>query len=151
MKRKYEGTITSLKREVTTLENEAAKQDKDFKADREHCYDLIAQMEEEMQQLQNQHLHDTQVLEGRNQQVGRLLQEKGRIQERIRTIADYIIVKCQACEDMTHTTFFAAVMTFVRQIKSDLERLQRDLAYRSVERPNDVPWALGEFEALMYS
>ncbi|XP_070007730.1 uncharacterized protein [Nicotiana sylvestris] len=78
MKRKYEGTI-SLKRKMTTLENEAAKQAKDFKADREHCYNLVAQMEEEMQQLQNQHLHDTQVLEARNQQVGHLLQEKGRI------------------------------------------------------------------------
>ncbi|XP_070022296.1 uncharacterized protein [Nicotiana sylvestris] len=76
MKRKYEGTITSLKRKMTTLENEVAKQAKDIKADREHCYDLIAQIEEEMQQLQNQHLHDTQVLEARDQQVGRLLREK---------------------------------------------------------------------------
>ncbi|XP_070029962.1 uncharacterized protein [Nicotiana sylvestris] len=59
MKRNYEGTITNLKRKVTTLENEAAKQAKDFKADREHCYDLMAQMEEEMQQLQNQDHHDT--------------------------------------------------------------------------------------------
>ncbi|XP_070008193.1 spindle pole body component 110-like [Nicotiana sylvestris] len=42
MKRKYEGTITNLKRKLTTLENEAAKQAKDFKADREHCYALIA-------------------------------------------------------------------------------------------------------------
>ena len=46
-----------------------------------------------MQQLQNQHLHDTQVLEAGNQQVGRLLQEKGRIRERIRTIVDCIIMK----------------------------------------------------------
>ncbi|XP_070004720.1 uncharacterized protein [Nicotiana sylvestris] len=53
MKRKYEGTITSMKRKMTTLENEVAKQAKDFKADREHCYDLMAQMEEEIQQLQN--------------------------------------------------------------------------------------------------
>ncbi|XP_070009768.1 spindle pole body component 110-like [Nicotiana sylvestris] len=50
MKRKYKGTITSVKRKIVTLENEAAKQTKDFKADREHCYDLMAQMEEEMQQ-----------------------------------------------------------------------------------------------------
>nr|XP_016472464.1 PREDICTED: TNFAIP3-interacting protein 1-like [Nicotiana tabacum] len=72
----------SLKRKMTTLDNEAAKQAKDFKADREHYYDLMGHMEEEMQQLQNQHLHDTQVLEARNQQVGHLLQEKGRIRER---------------------------------------------------------------------
>ncbi|XP_070005719.1 uncharacterized protein [Nicotiana sylvestris] len=50
MKRKYEGAITSLKRKMTTLENEAAKQARDFKANREHCYDLMARMEEEMQQ-----------------------------------------------------------------------------------------------------
>ena len=49
MKRKYEGTITNLKRKLTTLENEVAKQAKDFKADRGHCYVLMAQMEEEMQ------------------------------------------------------------------------------------------------------
>ncbi|XP_019259385.1 PREDICTED: uncharacterized protein LOC109237526 [Nicotiana attenuata] len=114
MKRNYEGTITSLRRKVTTLEDEAAKQAKDFKADREHCYALMARMEEEIQNLQNQHLHDSQVLEARNQHIGRLLQEKGRIRERIRTIADYITMKCQACEDMTRSTFFAAVMTFVR-------------------------------------
>ncbi|XP_070015579.1 uncharacterized protein [Nicotiana sylvestris] len=36
MKRKYERAITSLKRKMTTLENEAVKQAKDFKADREH-------------------------------------------------------------------------------------------------------------------
>ncbi|XP_070028993.1 uncharacterized protein [Nicotiana sylvestris] len=49
MKRKYEGTITSLRRKVTTLENEAAKQAKDFKVDREHYYDLMARMEEGIQ------------------------------------------------------------------------------------------------------
>ncbi|XP_070030808.1 uncharacterized protein [Nicotiana sylvestris] len=148
MKRNYEGTITSLRRKVTTLENEAAKQAKDFKADREYIYDLMAQMEEGMQQLQDQHLHDSQVLETQNQQIGRLLQEKGRIRERIRTIAEYITMKCQACEDMTRTTFFAAVTTFVRQVMRDLERLQGDLAFRPAARPNDVPRAPG---ALMYS
>ncbi|XP_070025351.1 uncharacterized protein [Nicotiana sylvestris] len=141
LKRKYEGTITSLRKKVTTLDNEAAKQAKDFRADKEHYYDLMAHMEEEIQQLQNQHLHDSQVLEDRNQQIGRLLQEKGRIRERIRAIADYITVKCKMCEDMTRATFFAVVMTFVRQIMSDLERLQGDLAYRLAARPNDVPRA----------
>ncbi|XP_070002442.1 uncharacterized protein [Nicotiana sylvestris] len=148
MKRNYEGTTTILRRKVTTLEIEAAKQDKDFKADREYCYDLMAKMEEGMQQLQDQNLHDSQVLEAQNQQIGRMLQEKGRIRERIRTIAEYITMKCQACEDMTRTTFFAAVTTFVRQVMHDLERLQGDLAFRPSARPNDVPRAPG---ALMYS
>ncbi|XP_019241641.1 PREDICTED: uncharacterized protein LOC109221627 [Nicotiana attenuata] len=39
-------------------------------------------------------------------------------------------------------------MTFVRQIMSDLERLQGDLAQRPVARPNDIPRAPG-VEALM--
>ncbi|XP_070013723.1 uncharacterized protein [Nicotiana sylvestris] len=138
MKRNYEGTITILRRKIATVENEAVKQAKDFKTDREYCYDLMVQIEEGIQQLQNQHVHYSQVLEARNQQIGRLLQEKGRIRERIRTIADYITMKCQACEDMTRTTFFAAVMTFVRQVISDLERLQGDLAFRPTARPNDV-------------
>jgi len=75
MKRKYEGTIANLKRKLITLENEADKQARNFKADREHCYALMAQMDEDMQQLRNQNHHDTQVLEARNQQIGRLLQE----------------------------------------------------------------------------
>ncbi|XP_019265868.1 PREDICTED: uncharacterized protein LOC109243399 [Nicotiana attenuata] len=71
----------------------------------------------------------------------RLLQEKGIIRERVRAIADYIVMKCQKCEDMTRTTFFVAVMTFVRQIMSDLKRLQGDLAHRPVARPTNVPRA----------
>ncbi|XP_075093098.1 uncharacterized protein LOC142172922 [Nicotiana tabacum] len=55
---------------------------------------------------------------------------------------------CHICEDMTHTTFFAAVMTFVKQIMNDLDRLQRDLAHRPVARPNDVSRAPG---TLIYS
>ena len=89
-----------------------------------------------------------QTLEARAQHIGRLLQEKGIIRERIRNIADYVVMKFQICEDMTRTTFFAAVMTFVKQIMSDLDRLQRDLAYRPVARLNDVPRAPG---ALMFS
>ncbi|XP_070013127.1 uncharacterized protein [Nicotiana sylvestris] len=49
LKRKYEGTITDLKKKLTTLENEVAKQARNFKAEREHCYDLMSQMEEDMQ------------------------------------------------------------------------------------------------------
>lgn len=150
MKRKYEGTVTDLKRKLTTLENEAAKQSRNCKAEREHCYALMSQMEEDIQQLESQNHHDTQGLEAQNQQIGRLLQEKGIIRERVRAIADYIVMKCHECEDMTRTTFFAAVMTFVHQIMSDLERLQGDLAHRPVVRPNDVPQAPG-VEALIYS
>jgi len=134
LKRKYEGTVTNLKKRLTTLENEMAKQAKNFKAEREHCYALMSQLEEDMQQLQGQNHHDAQVLEARSQQIGRLLQEKGIIRERVRAIADYIVMKCHECEDMTRTIFFAAVMTFVRQIMSGLERLQGDLAHRPVAR-----------------
>jgi len=124
------------------------KQAKDFKIEREHCYMALAQLEIDLQQLQEQNHVAKQTLEARAQQIGRLLQGKGVIREKIRNIADYIVMKCQICEDMTNTTFFAAVMTFVKQIMSDLDRLQRDLAYRPAARLNDVPWAPG---TLMYS
>ncbi|XP_070026068.1 uncharacterized protein [Nicotiana sylvestris] len=58
---KSEASLAKVRAQLA--ENAKAKQAKDFKADREDCYDLMAQMEEEMQRLQNQHLYDTQVLE----------------------------------------------------------------------------------------
>ncbi|XP_019259543.1 PREDICTED: uncharacterized protein LOC109237668 isoform X2 [Nicotiana attenuata] len=152
LKRKYDGEVANLKKNLTTLENEMAKQTKNFKTETEHCYALMSQLEEDMQQLQDQSHHDTQVLEARSLQIGRLLQEKGIIRERVRAIADYIVRKCHECEDMTRTTFFATVMTFVRQIMNDLDRLQGDLAHRPVARPADVPRAPGVvLEALLYS
>ncbi|XP_070002923.1 uncharacterized protein [Nicotiana sylvestris] len=51
LKRKYEGTVTDLKRKLTTLENEISKQAKNFKAERKHYYALMSQLEEDMQQL----------------------------------------------------------------------------------------------------
>ncbi|XP_070002767.1 uncharacterized protein [Nicotiana sylvestris] len=151
LKRKYEGNTTNWKKRLTYLENEMAKQAKNFKAEREHCYALISQLEKDLHQLQEQNHIAEQILEARTQQIGLLLQEKSIIKERIKTIADYIIMKCHKCEDMTRTTFFAAVMTFVRQIMSDLECLQGDLVHRPMERPTDVPRAPRAVEALMYS
>ncbi|XP_070007697.1 uncharacterized protein [Nicotiana sylvestris] len=42
LKRKYEGTVTTLKKRLTTLENEMAKQAKNFKVEMEHCNALMA-------------------------------------------------------------------------------------------------------------
>ncbi|XP_019257828.1 PREDICTED: uncharacterized protein LOC109236053 [Nicotiana attenuata] len=92
---------------MNTLEDKAARQDQEFQAEREQCYRLMAEMEKEIKLLQDHHFHDSQVLEARNQQISRLLQEKGQIRERIRGIADYIAMKCQADERMGRTTFFA--------------------------------------------
>lgn len=64
------------------------------------------------------------MLEARSQQIGRLLQEKGVIRMKIKEIADYVAMKCHECEDLTRSMFFAAVMTFVRQVIDDLEYLQ---------------------------
>ncbi|XP_070023431.1 uncharacterized protein [Nicotiana sylvestris] len=139
LKEKYDNEVVGLKKRVIATENKMIKQAKDFKVEREHCYTILAQFEKDLQQLQEQNHVAEQTLEARAQQI----QEKGVIRERIRTIADYIVVKFQACEDMTCTTFFAEVMTFVKQIMSDLDRLQRDLAYRPALRPNDVPRAPG--------
>lgn len=91
------------------------------------------------------------MLEARAQQIGRLLQEKGVIRMRIKEIADYVVMKCHECEDMTKSMFFASVMTFVRQVMVDLDHLQEDIARRPVQRPADVPQAPGvPVEALMY-
>nr|XP_009798215.1 PREDICTED: uncharacterized protein LOC104244481 isoform X2 [Nicotiana sylvestris] len=152
LKRKYDGEVTNLKKKLTTLENEMAEQTKNFKAEREHFYALMSQLEEDVQQLQDHSHHHTQVLEARSQKIGCLLQENGIIRERIRAIANYILMKCHECEDMTRATFFATVMTFVRQIMNDLDLLQGDLGHRPMARPTDVPRAPGVvLKALMYS
>lgn len=148
MKEKYNDEVTGLKKRVIATENKMIKQAKDFKVEREHCYTTLAQLEIDLQKLQEQNQVAERTLEVRAQHIGRLLQEKGVIRERIRNIADYIVIKCQICEDMTRTTFFKAVLTFVKQIMSDLDRLQRDLAYRPTARPNDVSRAPG---TLIYS
>lgn len=73
-------------------------------------------MEKEIKLLQDHHFHDSQVLEAHNQQIIWLLQEKGRIREGIRGIANYIVMKCQASEQIGRTSFFATVMIFVHQV-----------------------------------
>ncbi|XP_019251239.1 PREDICTED: uncharacterized protein LOC109230170 [Nicotiana attenuata] len=133
LKRKYEEEATNLKKKLTTLENEMAKQTKSFKAEREHCYALMAQLEKDLQQLQVQNHTAEQVLGARSQQIGRLLQEKGIIKERVRSIADYIVMKCNECEHMTRSMFFASVKIFFQQIMDDLFRLQEDRANRPAE------------------
>ncbi|XP_070053530.1 uncharacterized protein [Nicotiana tomentosiformis] len=151
LKQKYDKEVAILQKRMVALENEMVKQTKDFKAEREHCYALIYQLQESMQQLQDQNNTDAQVLEARAQQIGRLLPEKGVIRMRIKEIADYVVMKCHECEDMTSSMFFASVMTFIRQVMVDLDHLQEDIAHRPVRRTTDVPQAPGVLvEALMY-
>ncbi|XP_070026286.1 uncharacterized protein [Nicotiana sylvestris] len=54
LKEKYNKGMVGLKKKVNVLENEMAKQARDFKAEREHCYALMSQLEKDMQQLQEQ-------------------------------------------------------------------------------------------------
>ncbi|XP_070020582.1 uncharacterized protein [Nicotiana sylvestris] len=135
LKEKYDKGMVSIKKKFNVLENEMSKQARDFKAEREHCYALMAQLEKDLQQLQEQNHTAEQVLDTRSQQIGRLLQEKGIIREWVRRIADHIVMKCNECEDMTRSMFFASVMIFVRQIMDDLFRLQEDMAQRHTTRP----------------
>ncbi|XP_019262543.1 PREDICTED: uncharacterized protein LOC109240367 [Nicotiana attenuata] len=107
LKEKYDKGMVSIKKKVNILENEMAKQASDVKAEREHCYALMAQVENDLQQLQEQNHTAEQVLGARSQQIGRLLQEKGIIRERVRRIVDYIVMKCNECEGMTRSMFFA--------------------------------------------
>ncbi|XP_070004127.1 uncharacterized protein [Nicotiana sylvestris] len=60
--------LKSLKRKVVTLEDKAVKQAKAFETESGHYYDLLARMEVEIQQLQDQRLQDSHVLEARNNQ-----------------------------------------------------------------------------------
>ncbi|XP_070022554.1 uncharacterized protein [Nicotiana sylvestris] len=59
------------------------KQTKNFKAEREHCYAEMTQLEKDLQQLQEQNHIAEQTLEARAQQIGHLLQEKGVIREKV--------------------------------------------------------------------
>ncbi|XP_070005431.1 uncharacterized protein [Nicotiana sylvestris] len=149
LKRDHEQTIANLKRKVATLEDKATKQARTFEAENRHCYDLLAQMEVEIQQWQNQHLQDYRVLKARNYQIERLLIEKGQTRDKIKTIAHAIIRRCLWCEDMTRTTFFSAVLIYVKRTMYELEQLERDLAPKPAARPNDAP-RVPVFNALMY-
>lgn len=145
MKERYERRVTGWEKAIGNLEGEMDKQAKNFKVEREHCYALMARLEEDLWHLQEQNHAATQVLEARSRQIGRLLQEKGIIRERVRRIAYYITMKCSAWEDMTRSMFFATVRIFVRQIIQELYRVKDGMA----SRPVSVPRA--GLEALMYS
>ncbi|XP_070009149.1 uncharacterized protein [Nicotiana sylvestris] len=56
LKRDHKQTIANLKRKVATLEDKVFEQARTFEAENRRCYDLLAQMEVEIQQWQNQHL-----------------------------------------------------------------------------------------------
>jgi len=42
LKGKYDREVANLKKKLTTLENEMAKQIKNFKSEREHCYAFMS-------------------------------------------------------------------------------------------------------------
>ncbi|XP_070043007.1 uncharacterized protein [Nicotiana tomentosiformis] len=50
---------------------------------------------------------------------------------RIKERADYVVMKCHECEDMTKSMFFASVMTFVRQKPS--RNVEQDEIFRKVK------------------
>ncbi|XP_070025774.1 uncharacterized protein [Nicotiana sylvestris] len=66
LKEKYDKGILGLKKRVNVLENEMTKQERDFKAEREHCYALMSQLEKDLQQLQEQNHTAEQVLGARS-------------------------------------------------------------------------------------
>ncbi|XP_070008103.1 dynein regulatory complex subunit 4-like [Nicotiana sylvestris] len=149
-KERYERGVTGWEKAISNLEGEMAKQAKRFKAEREHCYALMAWLERDLQQLQEQNQVTERTLEARTEQIGRLLQEKGVIREQVKRVANYIAIKCSSCEDMTRSMFFATVMIFVCRVMEDLYHLQDDLASRPATWPNDAPRVPGTVEALMY-
>ncbi|XP_070002706.1 uncharacterized protein [Nicotiana sylvestris] len=54
MKERYEKGVTCWEKVIGNLEGEMAKQAKNFKAEREHCYSLMARLERDLKQLQEQ-------------------------------------------------------------------------------------------------
>ncbi|XP_070030028.1 uncharacterized protein [Nicotiana sylvestris] len=60
LKEKYDKRVMGLKIKLNTHEKEMDKQAKNFKAEREHCYALMSQLEEDLQQLQEQNHMVTQ-------------------------------------------------------------------------------------------
>jgi len=150
LKRDHEKIVANLKRKVVALEGKAVRQARDFETESGHCYNLLAQMEAEVQQLQDQHLQDSRALKTCSDQIRRLLIEKKQTKDRIRAIAHAIFRRCRVCEDMTHTTFVSAVMIYVKRTMNELEQLERDLDPRPAARPNDAP-RTPKFEALEYA
>ncbi|XP_070029015.1 uncharacterized protein [Nicotiana sylvestris] len=151
MKERYERGVIGWEKAIGNLEGKMAKQAKKFKVEREHWYALMAWLERDLQQLQEKNQVAKRTLEARTEQIGRLLQEKGIIRERVKRVANYIAMKCSSCEDMTRYMFFATVMIYIRRVMEDLYRLQGDLASRPATRPNDAPRVPRTIEALMYS
>ncbi|XP_070008400.1 uncharacterized protein [Nicotiana sylvestris] len=52
MKERYEKGVTGWEKEISNLESKMDKQAKSFKVEREHCYALMAQLEGDLQHLQ---------------------------------------------------------------------------------------------------
>ncbi|XP_070015540.1 uncharacterized protein [Nicotiana sylvestris] len=90
LKRDHEKIVANLKRKVVALEGKAVRQARDFETESGHCYNLLAQMEAEVQQLQDQHLQDSRALKTCSDQIRRLLIEKKQTKDRIRAIAHAI-------------------------------------------------------------
>ncbi|XP_070017044.1 uncharacterized protein [Nicotiana sylvestris] len=116
MKRDYEGNIAILRETISTLKEQIFRQARDARTDRKRYYDLMAQMEKQINEFQDRLLYDAQVPGTRNQQIERLLMERDRIKGRIDDIGHYITIKCLAFEDMSCTTFFASIMIYVHHI-----------------------------------
>ena len=106
-------------------------------------------MEEQIERFQNRLVDNTQVLGLKNQRIEQLCMERDRIRGRIDEIGRYITTKCLTFEEMPRDTLFASVMGYVHRIMEELKSLQRGLAPKPAERPNDASRA-PKFKALMY-
>ncbi|XP_070002856.1 nuclear matrix constituent protein 1-like [Nicotiana sylvestris] len=62
LKEKYDNEVVGLNKRVTIFQNKMTKQAKDFKAEKEHCYAAMAQLERDLQQFQEQNHISEQTL-----------------------------------------------------------------------------------------
>lgn len=103
-----------------------------------------------MERFQDQLANNAQVLGAKNQRIEQLFMEMDSIRGKIDEIGHYVTMRCLACEEIPCDTLFDSVMGYVHRIMEELKSLQRGLAPKPAERPNDAPWA-PTFKALMYS
>ncbi|XP_075105161.1 uncharacterized protein LOC142179348 [Nicotiana tabacum] len=149
VKRDYEMSVATLREINSILNNRVLKQAQDARTYREHCHESIARMEEQMERFQEQLIDNTRILGLKNQRIEQLCIERDRIRGRINDIGRYITTKCLTCEEMPRDVLFASIMGYVHQIMEELKSLQRSLAPKPAERPNDASRA-PKFKALMY-
>lgn len=132
-KQNYDEEIAGLSKELVILENKMGQQVKYFKIEREHCYNVLNQLEGNSINLQNQRDQALLLVEARKEQIRLMCQNQTITKFRIWEIADYTARKCNKCEDMTKDMFFDTVLDFARKVMANLQVLHAEIGARPTQ------------------